>query len=414
MKLKIRLFILLLIVSISLMACNNKEQGDEKSLEKEEIQSVPDIQEVIIRDPILEKIATMSLREKIGQLIIVGFDGNQINEEAMDYIENLKVGGFIFFKRNIVDPVGTLKLVNDLKEANSKNKLGLFLSIDEEGGKVSRLPEEYIKIPEMLKFGSKNDLDLSYELGYNLGQRVGSLGLNMNFAPVLDINSNSNNPVIGDRAFGNTVESVSENALAVMKGIRDSNIIPGVKHFPGHGDTSVDSHINLPSVNKSMDDLKNFELIPFVKAIENKVEIIMVGHILYPQIDPNKPSTMSPKLIEGLLRRQLAYQGVVVSDDMTMGAIVENNTIEESVLSFIQAGGDIALVCHGRENPAKIIDRLEKAINDGQLRQGQIDEKLYRIITLKEKYNINDELTNEKNIDEINNNTREIIEKINQ
>ena len=412
MKLKKAMLIILIISFTITVACNSKDDELPKTPIEEDKIEIPGKEPIV--DNTLEKIKSMTLRDKIGQLIIVGFDGISINEEALDYIEDLKVGGFILFARNIVDEGQTLNLLNDLKEANSNNDLPLFLSIDEEGGRVSRLPDSFVKIPEMIKVGDMNNEDLSYEIGSILAERVKTLGLNMNFAPVLDINSNPKNPVIGNRAFGRSVESVTKNGLGVMNGIRDLDVIPAVKHFPGHGDTNVDSHINLPIIRKTIDELRSFELIPFIKAIEEDVEMIMVAHILYPELDEDYPSTMSSKIIEGLLRNELGYGGVIVSDDMTMGAIVENYTLEEGVLSFIKSGGDIALVCHGRENPGKVIDKIELAVKNGELSEGQIDEKLYRILKLKENYDLKDHVIDEINIKEINDKTKKIIEKINK
>lgn len=363
-------------------------------------------------DMITEKIKGMTMEEKIGQLIIVGFEGRDINEETINYIENLKVGGFILFSRNIENENQTLKLLNDLKEANSNNDIPLFLSIDEEGGKVSRLPKSFTKLPGAIKLGNKNDKDISYRFGKILGERVNLLGFNMNFAPVLDINSNPKNPVIGSRSFGSTIEAVVDNGLGVMSGIRDTKVIPAVKHFPGHGDTNMDSHVNLPRVEKTMDELKSFELIPFIKAIRENVEMVMVAHILYPNVDNEHPATMSSKLIQGLLRDELGYDGVIVSDDMTMGAIVENYSLEDAVLSFIESGGDIALICHGIESPGKAIENIKEAINSGSLNENDINEKVYRILKLKEKYNLEDSIIDEIDLTELNNNTRELIREI--
>ena len=415
MRYKQKLFIILLIIMTILVGCNNDNKTQIPIEEdKTEILEEDVVEKDIIVDNVQEQIKTMTLKEKIGQLIIVGFDGTSINEEALDYIENLKVGGFILFARNIVDAEGTLKLLNDLKESNSNNDLPLFLSIDEEGGRVSRLPKSFVNIPEMTKIGNISDDKISYEIGNILGERVKSLGFNMNFAPVLDINSNPNNPVIGARSFGSTIESVSKNGLRVMNGIRDVNVIPAVKHFPGHGDTSIDSHVNLPIIKKTLDEIRSFELVPFTKAIEDNVEMIMVAHILYSELDGDYPSTMSPKVIEGLLRTELGYGGVIVSDDMTMGAIVENYTLEEGVLSFIKAGGDIALVCHGRGNPGRVIEKIEAAMNNGELSEEEIDEKLYRILKLKEKYDLKDNIIDEINLEALNDKTKKLIERINK
>lgn len=362
-------------------------------------------------DPIEEKIKPLSLKEKVGQLVIAGFEGTDLNEDIMELIEEYKIGGFILFSRNILDEVQTLELLNDIKEINSKNPIPLLLSIDEEGGKVSRLPKSYPRLPEAREFGKKNDKELSYELGKVLGDRVKSLGFNMNFSPVLDINSNPNNPVIGNRAFGSEKESVAINGIQVMLGIMDRDVISVVKHFPGHGDTNLDSHINLPIVNKTKNELKSFELVPFIKAIENNVDAIMLAHILYPEID-NYPATMSSRIINELLRDELGFTGVIISDDMTMGAIMENYTIEEGVLSFLKAGGDLALICHGKNNVIKVIEEITKAVERGELTEEEVNNKVYRILKLKDKYNINDNPIDKIDLSELNNRTIDLIDKI--
>lgn len=408
MKKRSRLLALFIAVMIFTIGCKkvklNQDNEDLNNLQVEEQEKEVDL--------ITEKIKSMTLEEKIGQLMIVGFEGTNINEEAIKYIEDLKVGGFILFARNIVDENQTLQLLNDLKEVNSNNDIPLFLSIDEEGGRVSRFPKSFVKLPEAIRLGNKNDLNISYRFGQILGERVKSLGFNMDFAPVLDINSNPKNPVIGTRSFGNTVDVVKDNGIEVMKGIKDTKVIPAAKHFPGHGDTSIDSHVNLPKVDKTMEELKNFELIPFIAAIDKDIDMIMVAHILYSNIDQDHPATMSSKIIEGLLRDELGYEGVVVSDDMTMGAIVENYTLEDGTLSFIKSGGDIALICHGKENPGKVLEKIKEAVDAGELSEEYINEKVYRILKLKEKYELEDNIIEEIDLKTLNNTTEILIKEI--
>ncbi|CAK7009108.1 beta-N-acetylhexosaminidase [Tissierella sp. P1] len=408
MRLKVITFILLISV-IFIGGCKQENLNlDESDIE------IPNNNNEEVVDSIEDKVKSMSLEEKIGQLMIVGFDGIGINEEIVRSIEDFKVGGFILFARNIVDENQTLKLLNDIKDANTNNDIPLFLSIDEEGGKVSRLPKSFAKLPEAMKIGKKNDKDISYRTGNILGQRVSALGFNVNFAPVLDINSNPKNPVIGNRAFGTTIDQVVNNGLEVMNGIRDIGVIPAVKHFPGHGDTEVDSHVKLPRVDKTIEELKTFELIPFIEAIKENVDMVMVAHILYPEIDKEYPATMSSRIIEGVLREELNYDGVIVSDDMTMGAIVQNYTLEDGVLSFIKAGGDIALVCHGKDNQGKVFEKIKEAIETGEISQEDIDEKVYRILKLKEKYKLEDKETDKISLKILNHDTIELIEEINK
>lgn len=413
---KPRTKLILIFVFIAILTIGCKKQGNNSEISsngpKNPIEDESKDNEINPIDNITEKIKAMSLEEKIGQLFIVGFEGKDINDDVISYLEDLKVSGFILFKRNIDDEYQTTQLLNNVKLANSNNDFPLFLAIDEEGGKVSRLPNSFVKLPEAMKVGNMNDSNIAYRFGKILGERVKSLGFNMNFAPVLDINSNPQNPVIGNRAFGINVENVINSGVQVMLGIEATNIIPAIKHFPGHGDTAVDSHINLPIVNKTIEELKNFELLPFKEAIDRNADMVMVAHILYPKIDNLYPATMSTKIIQGVLREDWCYEGLVVSDDMTMGAIMENYSLEEGVLSFFKAGGDIALICHGRDNPRIVIESIIKSVDEGDLPEEQIDGKVYRILKLKEKYNLKDNIIEEIDINEINSKTEKLIKEI--
>ncbi|MDR7870772.1 MAG: beta-N-acetylhexosaminidase [Tissierellaceae bacterium] len=351
---------------------------------------VPPIGEPEEIDKIQEQIDNMTLEEKVGQLLIVGFEGTELSDITGAYIEDLGVGGLIFFSRNIKSKDQVNTLVEEIK--GSSNNIPLFLAIDEEGGKVSRMPQEYKKLPDSIDIGNTNDTDLAFEYGELLGNRVKSLGLNLNFAPVMDINSNPNNPVIGKRAFGTTPEIVSEMGLQVASGIRSTSVIPSIKHFPGHGDTSTDSHIELPVIEKNVDELKGFELKPFKAAIEEDIEMIMSAHILVPSIDEKYPATLSQKILGDLLRDEMGYDGVIISDDMTMGAIVNNYTLEEASIDFLKAGGDILLVCHGVENPRLVIDKILESIETGELTEDEINKKVYRILELKNRYLIEENI----------------------
>lgn len=403
--------IFLVFIFLILTGCNKKQYSNNKG-ENKVNKIVQEDKEVKKEDKIEKKIKWMTLEEKVGQLIIAGFEGTEISSNPIKLINEKKIGGFILFSRNIEDEEQTLKLLNNLKLENSNNSIPLFLSIDEEGGKVSRLPKSYKKISEAINFGEKGNNDVSYELGQVLGNRVKILGFNVNFAPVLDIYSNHKNTVIGSRAYGTTVEGVVNNGLEVMKGIRSTNIIPVIKHFPGHGDTSLDSHIELPKVNKTLDELESLELIPFDKAIEDDIEMVMVAHILYPEIDAYYPASMSSNIIQGILRDKMGYEGVVVSDDMTMGAIVENYNLEDGVLQFIKSGGDLALICHGQDNPILAIDKIINSVNEGEISEDEIDKKVYRVIKLKERYKIEDKIIETIDLEKINKGTEDLIEKI--
>ncbi|MGL5750355.1 MAG: glycoside hydrolase family 3 N-terminal domain-containing protein, partial [Paraclostridium sp.] len=225
---------------------------------------------------IKDKIENMTLEEKIGQMIVAGFNGTKVNEEVNTLVKDLKVGGVILFSRNIENSAQLKNLNDNISKLNKD--IELFISIDEEGGRVTRLPSDTIKFKSAKEIGETGDLDYAYENGENIGMTLKEHGFNMDFAPVLDIYSNPKNTVIGDRAFGSDEKIVSDMGIATMKGIEEGCVVPVVKHFPGHGDTEVDSHFGLPIVTKDLKELEKFEFIPFKKAIKEGCDVVMVSH----------------------------------------------------------------------------------------------------------------------------------------
>lgn len=391
------IIITLVVLALSILAgyiygqnrLNNKDNDNASTPSKKIGQNQPPA-EGDDADPILAKIKDMSLEEKVGQLVIAGIDGYEIDAGARELVDEYHVGGFILLKKNVRDADQMLSLINSLKETNAGYKIPLFLSIDEEGGRISRMPEEFSQIPTSKKIGDQNNSELAYRIGRILGEELKLFGLNMNFAPVLDINSNPDNPVIGDRAFGNNADIVTKLGIETMKGLQAENIISAVKHFPGHGDTSVDSHVGLPTVNNDLDRLESIELLPFSEAIKNKVDVVMIAHILLPKIDADHPSTFSKTIISDILRKKLNFDGVVITDDMTMGAITNNYDIGEASVKSINAGSDIILVCHDYEKEKAVLQSLQNAAKTGAIPQERIDESVYRVLKLKEKYHLLD------------------------
>jgi beta-N-acetylhexosaminidase len=332
-------------------------------------------------DPVKKKIKEMTLEEKIGQMVIVGFDGYTIDDSVRAMIQDYHVSGFILYGRNVESSSQLLELINSLKRENAKNnKFPLFISVDEEGGRISRMPQEFKNLPSNRTIGQINNEELSYKVGRIIAEKTRIFGFNMNFAPVLDIDSNPENPVIGDRSFGSDEKIVSKLGVQTMKGLQSGGVIPVVKHFPGHGDTSVDSHIGLPSVNSDFERLMSFELIPFKEAIINGVDVVMTAHILLPEIDSRNPASLSEKLIADILRKQLKFDGVVVTDDITMGAISKIYSLGEAALKSVLAGTDIILISHEYDNMISVLDALRDAADSGILSQDRIDESLYRIL----------------------------------
>ncbi|KQL35060.1 beta-N-acetylhexosaminidase [Psychrobacillus sp. FJAT-21963] len=368
----------------------------------------PKVDHISIFTEVKEEVSTdiavikeMSLEEKVGQMIFAGIDGTSLSKESRLLISNDKVGGIILFKDNLKDVDQSISLLNELKGENEKNKFPIFLGVDQEGGRVSRLPE-LIQLPTNQEIGRLNDSSLSYNIGNLLGKELNAFGFNLDFAPVLDINSNPKNPVIGDRSFGNNARIVSTLGIQTMKGIQHQRVIPVVKHFPGHGDTAVDSHKELPIIQKSLEELQALELIPFNDAIKNGADVVMVGHILMPKIDPTYPSSMSNELITNILREKLKFEGVVITDDMTMGAILDNYKIGEAAVEAVKAGNDIVLIAHDYVNIKEAIDSILLAVNEGQISEERINTSVERILLLKEKYKLSNERVDRVNIEELN------------
>lgn len=359
---------------------------------------------------ISEEVSKMDLEEKIGQMIFAGVSGTTMDTGAQKLINQLQVGGIIFYKNNFENPKQTVELVNQIKAENSSNT-PLFLGVDQEGGRVIRLPGALTNFPPNKQIGEVNNSEFSYKIGRLLGYELKEFGLNLDFAPVLDINSNPNNPVIGDRSFGNNLEIVSKLGIETMKGIQSQKVIPTIKHFPGHGDTSVDSHLELPIVNKTLKELMKLELIPFKGAIDEGAEVVMVAHILIPELDKNNPASMSKVVMTDVLRRQLSFTGVIITDDMTMGAIVEHFDIGKAAVESVKAGSDIILVGHGYDNVDKIQSALKSAIEKGEISQQRINESVERIIKLKRKYDIKDEKVESPDINGINQLIADLLNK---
>lgn len=305
----------------------------EEDKEADEVEKEQEVEEE--EDPIAQMIESMTVAEKIGQLLFVGIEGTTIDDATVEIIDRYKVGGIILFKRNIETIEQTRALLNELKERNRKNKVPLFLGIDEEGGRVSRLPKEFIPLPSLRKLAETHHEEEIFAIGRLQAKRVKSLGFNFNFAPVLDIHSNPQNEVIGDRSFGTEPDIVTSLGVKMMHGLKKAGVIPVVKHFPGHGDTLVDSHIDLPILDHPLSRLEEMELVPFKEAIKQGADVVMVAHLLLPALDSEYPSSLSEVIVTDLLRNQLRFEGVVITDDLVMGAITEMYGIGDAAVQAI-------------------------------------------------------------------------------
>lgn len=402
-----KMFILFIIVTVAIGAfsCTKKQepqtnggtkQQEETPIDKEK----PSEKEVQVElDPFEEKLAQMSLEEKIGQLILVGFQGTYLTNQAKELIHTYKVGGFILFAQNMEDPAYAVQLLNDIKIENKKNDIPVFLGVDQEGGRVTRLPG-LSNLPTNAFIGAKDDEAFAYAYGQLLGRQLQAFGFQFNFAPVMDVNSNPDNPVIGDRAFGKDPELVSKMGIALMEGMQEEKVIPAIKHFPGHGDTTVDSHESMPTVNKTLAELEAMELIPFRRAIEAGVDVVMTSHIALPKIGSKVPATMSKEVITDLLREEIGFRGVVITDDLTMGAIADYG-VPEAANEAIKAGVDIVLIAFGHDQIIETVERLRESVETGEITEARIDESVIRILRLKDKYDLADEINDKLDVDEL-------------
>lgn len=349
------------------------------------------------RDVLAEEAAAMlegmTVEEKIGQLLIVGFPEDIGNASLQDYFDKYKVSGFILFSRNFKDFSSMYSLVGDLKEKNSlSGSIPLFISIDEEGGKVSRLPKGGTHFPDPAKLGKANDPGLTEKSGEVIGQELAATGINIDFAPVLDIVTNSGNKLLIRRSYGSTRELVSTHGTAFIKGLQSTGVIAVPKHFPGHGNTTVDSHTGLPVIDTDKDTFESRELYPFRAAIEEGVDIVMIGHIAFPKLDPSGlPATMSEYILKDVLRNQLGFKGIAISDDIEMtGYTSARGSIEEGVVASFNAGLDVFLIGHTKDTQVKVFDALKGAVANGRISEDRLNEAVLRILKVKLKHELKD------------------------
>lgn len=363
-------------------------------------------------DAVTELLNSMTVKEKIGQLVLVGIEGTTMDDTTRRLLEDYHVGGIILFKDNIENAKQSADLLNELKKANAANPVPLWLSIDEEGGRVTRFPDEYVKLPSSGKIGRSDDLTLTKQVGGLIAQKVSGVGINMVFAPVLDIDSNPNNPVIGDRSFGTTAETVSTQGIASMKGIQENGVVPVVKHFPGHGDTSVDSHLGLPVVDHDLKRLHELELVPFQQAIDEGADVVMVAHLLMKSIDPDTPSSYSKPVINDLLREEMGFKGVVITDDMTMGAISGSTDLGEASVKSVVAGSNMILIGHEYALEEAVIQALTEAAHSGVIPEEMLNDRVRATLELKHKYQLSDEPVKAPDVKSLNQETKAVLDQL--
>lgn len=329
----------------------------------------------------------------VGQHFLAGFDGFSVTDDVRELILKEKILGFTLFKWNI-ESAGQLKALNDeLQSLAREAGYELILAVDQEGGRVQRLPEPFTKIPAMrfwaeacAKCGTPEAV---HELGRILGCEVRLAGFNLDFAPVVDIDTNAQNPIIGDRSFASDAATVTHHARELIRGLIREGVIPCLKHFPGHGATHKDSHLELPVDDRPWEELRALDVVPYLSLIsENLAPAVMTAHVLYPKIDSHNPATLSRHIIGDFLRGELGYDGVVFSDDFLMKAIADNHDLTDAARTFFEIGGDVVLVCKRPELSLEMIQRLksECAANNASNLRENLRHATQRIENLKRQF----------------------------
>ncbi|MEO8446008.1 MAG: glycoside hydrolase family 3 N-terminal domain-containing protein [bacterium] len=344
--------------------------------------------EELQKEIIEKKIASMNLREKIAQMIVTYSDGYSIAENSAEYkrlsnlIINEKVGGVIFFKGNSIQEA---ELINKLQ---ALSETPLLISADFERGTKMRLDDGSL-FPSNMALGATRNPELAYQMGLQIAKECRAIGVHQNYAPVVDVNNNSKNPIINVRSYGEDPELVSLLADKFIKGIQDGNVIATAKHFPGHGDTDIDSHNDLPVLNFSKERLDNIELIPFKNAIKSDVMSVMIAHLSLPAIDneSNVPASLSKSVIEGVLMNELKFRGLVVTDALNMAGVVKHFSTENVALRCVNAGVDLILMPQGE---TLTITTIEQAVNNGTISESKIDESVRKILYAKNWLGLNE------------------------
>ncbi len=339
-------------------------------------------------------ISNFTLEQKIGQLMLVGFDGTTLTPEFRAVLEQLHLGGVIFYDRNVASPTQVAQLNTDMQNVvRAHGGPALFTTIDQEGGVVARLREDkgFTEFPSQMAVGATGDVANARRVAQVLSAELLALGFNMDLTPDLDVNNNAVNPIISTRSFGSDPNRVAEFGVAFIEGMQGAGVIAIGKHFPGHGDTSVDSHVALSSVPHDRARLESVEFVPFRAAMKNNLAGIMSAHVTFPAIDPTPKlaGTLSPRVLTDLVRTEMQYDGLVMTDELTMGALATSGyPAPQAAVAALKAGADILLFQTGYAMHRQAHAALVDAVRRGDISEARVDEALRRVMRAKEMYGI--------------------------
>lgn len=422
---KVIIFILFILFMTSLYGCTNDSDipDDENNdgggdiiddEDKEDEEEDEPTEEELIHQKIMDIIDSLTVEEKIGQLFIVGFSGKNVSNSLIQAVNNYHFGNFIYFGENVENNAMIAKMSDDIQDL-VLGDVGIpaFIAMDHEGGMVVRLTENATHFLGNMGLAATFNPQNAYTAGKLSGSELRHYGINFNFAPVLDVNNNPNNPVIGIRSFSDDPKVVSSFGLKLIEGYKEVNVLTSAKHFPGHGDTITDSHYGLPLIPHSKERLFAVELAPFIDAINAGIDAIMSAHIIFSSFDSENPATLSYKVLTELLRNELGFKGLIITDEMRMQAIRDNFGVGEAAIKALKAGADLLLYAESTSTSVEAYNGVLNAVRSGEITEERLNKSLYRVLTKKIKYNLFDDYKAKLNLthDDINNH-KEINRKL--
>ena len=336
-------------------------------------------------DPVEKILQSMTLEEKVGQMIMVGVYGTEMNPDINYLMNEYKVGGIIFYDRNMENQAQVKKFSQEIQDTalNLGKKIPLFIALDEEGGRVARMKHDLTPPPSQEEIGQSGDYNLAKESAKNISKKLRAIGVNVNFAPVADVGSNNT------RYFSNNADIVAEFVENAAEGYEAENFFYCLKHFPGIGKSKVDPHKDISTVDVDRKTLDDEDLLPFRKVIaehDNSRFMVMAGHLIYPAIDPDNAASLSPLIITDILRKELNFKGVIITDDLDMGAVSNYSDIESIVKQTIKSGVDIVLICHKYELQKKARDEILNKVKRGEITEERINDSVRRILKMKSNF----------------------------
>ena len=370
--------VIIIIIVLAILGINNRSifNDDEQVIQdKQQIKQ----ENLTIDEKVDQIVASMSQTEKLGQMVMIGIQGTKVDDDSLYMLNQYHMGGVILFDRNMESPEQVKQLTSDL-QAQSNEKVPLFIGIDEEGGDVVRMAEKLTPPPSQKEIGATGDIEQAKTWAIKTAKSLKDMGINVNFAPVADVGSNDK------RSYSTDANTVIDFVRAATKGYQQENIIYSLKHFPGIGKGKVDSHIDSSSIDVAKEVLMTEDILPFKTIIDESDPndyFILVSHLKYLALDEEYPASLSSKIMTDLLRNELGYKGIIITDDMEMGAVANHNDFRSIGVNAVKAGADIVLVCHEYEHQQEVYLGLLDAVNNGEISQERIDESIKRIIKVK-------------------------------